>query len=121
MACTASSAPFCVNMFAKIAEGTMSHWVCGASATSIPVLASSTGSAAASVRAASAVKTGSVSVDASVIRQGGLPTGGAGGPGLNFATVTAQSSRSTAGAAVHTAGAVVGVVGGVVGVFAVLL
>ncbi|KAF2822764.1 hypothetical protein CC86DRAFT_396377 [Ophiobolus disseminans] len=107
MACTASSAPYCVNMYAKIAEGTMSHWVCGASATSVGVLASST------------VESGSVKAT-TVVR-----SGAAAGPGLNAATASGQtaapSALSTGGAAVHRAGSMVGVAGGLVGALAVLL
>ena len=96
----------------------MSHWVCGASATSVGVLASSTTSGASGVR------TGSAVADASVIRQGGIQTtGGAAGPGLNVASATGGPAAvsSTGGAAVHTAGAIVGVAGGLVGAFAVFL
>ncbi|KAH8725528.1 hypothetical protein GQ44DRAFT_772188 [Phaeosphaeriaceae sp. PMI808] len=118
IACTASSAPFCINMYAKIPEGTMSHWVCGASATSVGVSASATSEPPKS-SGASARK----SKDASAILQNnGQSTGGAGG-GSNGPTATGAGviAASKGGAAMATAGALAGVAGGLVGAFAVFL
>jgi hypothetical protein len=114
MACSASSAPFCVNMFAKVAEGTMSHWVCGASATSVAVLTSTSASQSAKTTA-----------DATPIRQDGPKSAGT-AAGLNKPTSSGQSAAaatplSTGGGAMQTAGAVAGVAGGLVGAFALFL
>ncbi|EAT89408.1 hypothetical protein HBI56_026620 [Parastagonospora nodorum] len=95
MACSASDAPFCVNMFA----GSLSHWVCGATETSVPVMAAA-----------------STSRDASRIVQGAKSTVG----GLRATTTLAgeapasASAVSTGGGAVRTAGAMVGVAVGAV-------
>ncbi|KAH7091137.1 hypothetical protein FB567DRAFT_518036 [Paraphoma chrysanthemicola] len=123
MACTASSAPFCVNMFASIKEGAMSHWVCGASATSVGVLASAT-SDSVSAKATSVLKSKSAaaSSDASVIRQGGVQsTGAAGGSVVATGGAAATGASATGAGARQTAGAMFGVAGGLVGVFAVFL
>ncbi|KAF2031038.1 hypothetical protein EK21DRAFT_35925, partial [Setomelanomma holmii] len=102
MACTASSAPFCVNMYASIPAGTMSHWVCGASATSVGVLASATSESTS---------------DASVIRQGGQASSGTAGGSVvatGAAASATASSVKTGGAAMRTASAMAGVAGGLV-------
>lgn len=117
MACTASSAPFCINMYASISEGTMSHWVCGASATSVGVLASTT-SDSVSGKATSVLKSKSATADASAIRQGGAQSTG----GANAPTAGSAGSASTGGAAaLQTAGALASVAGGLVGAFAIFL
>jgi hypothetical protein len=118
MACSASSAPFCVNMFAKVAEGTMSHWVCGASATSVAVLTSTSASASQGAK---------TTADATPIKQDGGKSGTA--SALNKPTASGQSAaaasptdvKSTGGGAMQTAGAVAGVAGGLVGAFALFL
>lgn len=98
MACSASDAPFCVNMFA----GSLSHWVCGATETSVPVTA-----------------TASTTGDASRIVQGAKSTVG----GLRATASLAgdapasASAASTGAAAVRTAGAMVGVAVGAVVMF----
>jgi hypothetical protein len=116
MACSASSAPNCVNMFA----GAMSHWVCGASATRVAMLASakSTGVSASSTADASKIVQGGVQPTASLGAVKGTPAAAAASSGNAAA---ASSVKSTGGGAMQTAGAVVGVAGGIVGAFAVFL
>lgn len=106
MACSASAAPFCVNMFA----GSMSHWVCGASATSVAVLASATSTGASATTDASNIIQGGVQSTASLAALKGTP-----------AAAEASSVRSTGGGAMQTAGAMVGFAGGIIGAFAVFL
>jgi hypothetical protein len=116
MACSASSAPSCINMYAKISEGTMNHWVCGASATSVRVLASATS------ETGSVTKTGGPkSSDASVIRGGAAQSAGGAAATASLPLGAASSTASTGKAAIQTASAMVGVAGGLVGVFAVFL
>jgi hypothetical protein len=105
-------------MYAKVDAGTMSHWVCGKSATSVQV---------------KEMVAASTTADASAIRQGGKQTGTA-SAGVAMGSVAAQSQgaakasasasvsvASTGAAAMQTAGVVVGVAGGLVGAFAVFL
>ncbi|KAF1916058.1 hypothetical protein BDU57DRAFT_556343 [Ampelomyces quisqualis] len=117
MACSASDAPFCVTMLASISQRTVNHWVCGATATSVMVVASAT----------TGIGSVSAAADASVIRQGGPgSSGGAGAGALYLLTASGSATgqgapssvRSSGGGAVQTAGAMVGVA---VGAFAVLL
>jgi hypothetical protein len=93
----------------------MSHWVCGASATSVQVKEK--------VVAASTTAGASTTADATPIRQGGKPTGSAGAAMIPSASLQSQSASavSTGGAAVQTAGVMVGAAGGLVGAFAVFL
>jgi hypothetical protein len=78
MACSASDAPFCVNMYAKVDAGTMSHWVCGKSATSVQV---------------KEMVAASTTADASAIRQGGKQTGTASaGAAMGSAAVQSQGA-----------------------------
>jgi hypothetical protein len=110
MACTASSAPYCVNMFAKIAEGTMSHWVCGASATSVGVSASATSASAGQTSVAKLAQSSKGGAAVSTVASG-----------INAATPVADSVKSTGGAALPTAHVMLGAAGGLVGVFALFL
>ncbi|KAH7410175.1 hypothetical protein DE146DRAFT_644108 [Phaeosphaeria sp. MPI-PUGE-AT-0046c] len=117
MACSAASAPACINMFAKVADGTMSHWVCGASATSVQVLASTSKASGPPSKATDG---------SAIVQNGGAKTSvGAGAMSMpsNVAAASASATavRSTGAGAMHTAGAVVGVAGGIVGAFAVFL
>jgi hypothetical protein len=104
-------------MYANIDQGTMSHWVCGASATSVQVKEKVVASTTA---------------EQSPIIQDGKPTGSAGsvGPAGSAGAVmipsaslqsASASAVSTGGAAMQTAGVVVGIAGGLVGAFAVFL
>jgi hypothetical protein len=103
-------------MYAKVDAGTMSHWVCGKSATSVQV---------------KEMVAASTTADASAIRQGGKQTGTASaGAAMGSAAVQSQGAAkasasasvvSTGAAAMQTAGLVVGVAGGLVGAFAVFL
>lgn len=108
-------------MYAKISAGTVNHWVCGASATSIAVLASTSSSSSGSVKPSTTKHT---SADATPIKQNGGQSSGAGG--LNVATggPAASSAKPSTGGApgpMPTVQALLGVAGGLAGVFAVFL
>lgn len=111
-------------MYAKVSAGTMNHWVCGASATSIAVLASTSASSSGSVKPSTTTKH-SITADATPVKQNGGQSSAAGG--LNVATggpAASSAKPSTGGGApgpMPTVQALLGVAGGLVGVFAVFL
>jgi hypothetical protein len=111
MACSESSAPFCVNMFAKISDATMSHWVCGKSATSVQVK-----------EMVPATTTG----EPTPIRQGGKQTATASaGAAMESPAVKSLGGAAPSASAAKTGGAPMRTAGvamvGVAGAFAVFL
>lgn len=121
IACTASSAPHCINMYASISGGNMNHWVCGATATTIAVKGSATTQSAASGVTG---KPTSVAVkSASAIQQGGGNSVSSGAGGGAIATGGANTAAPSQGGAavVNAAESLLIVAGGLVGVFAVFL
>lgn len=141
LACTAASAGVCMTMWGEVDEGTVSHFVCGASSTRVQVLATP----------AVAESSGTVRSSATAFSSGGgLPRSSTGGqassvgveddsssaapssrsasasdgprispaaPASTVSTRAATSAVSTGGA-VRTAQAVVGAVGGFAGLIA---
>ncbi|KAF1848598.1 uncharacterized protein K460DRAFT_393645 [Cucurbitaria berberidis CBS 394.84] len=145
-ACTASSAPFCAEMYSVVSRKTVSHLVCAPTATVVQVLRSS-GSlgSASSLRVSSILRTSSARVtslapsrilsarpssstldeddeESSVIVADTRSTTDVQSAGSSSAslTVAATSSQSTAGAAMQTVAAVVGAAGGLAGAIALL-
>jgi hypothetical protein len=88
----------------------MSHWVCGASATSVGVSASATSASAGQTSVAKLAQSSKSGVALST------PVNA-----LNAATPVANSVKSTGGAALPTAHVMLGAAGGLVGVFALFL